>query len=200
MDQKQRHCVGDMGSTPWVFAALAALVRPLPTLLAYLRLPMLVPFNFHPVGGLAMYAGARVHCWVAYGLPLLVMVVSDVFLWLVMGPDYSPLHLSRPFVYGSFLVYVFLGRTLAKSTDPLRIGLTILAGSLQFFLITNLGAWLVHPEDYARDLAGLLSCYQGGLSSFPANVAGDLLFGGGFFALHALWNPASRPAIERVSQ
>ena len=35
------------------------------------------PWNFTPVGGMSLFAGARMRGWMAYLLPLLVMLITD---------------------------------------------------------------------------------------------------------------------------
>src|ERR1700733_14770299 len=87
------------------------------------------PPNFAPVGGMSLYAGARLRGWQAFALPLLLMAVTDP---LVGG--YS---VATPFVYLSFMINVWLGRRLLQSTEsPVRIGAACLACSAQFFLIS----------------------------------------------------------------
>jgi hypothetical protein len=162
-------------------------------------------FNFAAVGALGLYGGARLRSWQAFVVPLAVMAVSDVILWQVVG--YPPFNLV---VFGSFLVYVLLGKTLVgRSESPWRIGGAALLGSLQFFLITNLAVflgslvdpatipdgaawtqmavpgkdWLVNR--YAASPAGLLACYTLALPFAWKTVLSDLVFTGLFFGLHA---------------
>src|SRR5512142_1157200 len=91
--------------------------------------------NLTPVGGLSLFAGARLRSWQAYVLPLALMAITDP---LVGGYSFA-----TPFVYAGFLINVWLGSRLLRSTEsPLRIGGVAAIGSLQFFLITNFGVWL----------------------------------------------------------
>src|SRR5262245_44477207 len=110
---------------PWalLLTVLAGLFRLVPS---WLR-----PYNLAPVGAVGLFGGARLRGWQAYVLPLAIMVFSDCLLWALLGPDYGLFHYSRVFVYGSFLVYVLLGRALVRSESPLLIGGAALAGSLQ---------------------------------------------------------------------
>ena len=169
-----------------VFALGAFLLRLLPSLGA-------LPMNFAPVGGLAVFGGARLRSWLAYALPLAVMVATDLVLWQIKGDWYSPLHWSRPAVYGSYLIYVMLGRWLG--TSVLGIGAAAALGSVQFFLITNFASWLLNPE-YTHDLTGLMLAYAAGLpfynvdqpwGFFLPTLMSDLCFAYGFLAVHALW-------------
>src|SRR5438309_5975542 len=85
--------------------------------------------NFAPVGAMGLFAGARLRGWQAYALPLVLMAVTDPLLG-----GYS---LATPFVYASFLISVWIGTRLRQTENPLAIGAGALAGSIQFFLITN---------------------------------------------------------------
>jgi hypothetical protein len=132
-------------------------------------------------GALGLFGGARLRSWQALSLPLVVMAVTDLVLWAIHG--YPPFNL---FVYGSFVIYVLLGRLLARTESPLWIGTACVLGTVQFFLLTNLSAWLAlsapaeqlpagqavvwstqrtnYPvPTYARNLNGLLACYAAAL-------------------------------------
>jgi hypothetical protein len=147
------------------------------------------PFNFAPVGGVSLFAGARLRGWQAWLLPLLLMAVTDP---LVGG--YSK---STPFVYASFLVNVWLGRMLLRhSESPLRVAAPAVAGSLQFFLLTNLAVWLMGSL-YAHDWSGLVQCYAAGIPFYGRTLVGDLFYAGVFFGLHA-WLSRTVAVQERV--
>jgi hypothetical protein len=145
--------------------------------------------NFQPIGALCLFGGARMRSWRAYVLPIGVMVVADIGLYL--------LHKDRPFdpfVYGSFALSVFIGRWISRRNSPWLIGAAALASSVQFFLITNFGAWLEMTDTYARSLAGLARCYAAGIPFYRATLAGDLAYSGLFFGLAALAVSVQRSA------
>jgi Family of unknown function (DUF6580) len=172
----------------------------------------LFPWNLTPVGALALYGGARLRSWRAFVLPIGVMVVTDLVLWAAYA--WSPFN---PFVYASFLVYVLLGRLLTRTESPAWIGGACVAGTIQFFLLTNLSVWLAfsQPSDtlpsgqavvwketgtafpipvYARNLPGLVACYAIGLPFAGNTLMGDLFFGALLFGAHAwLSRRYSRP-------
>src|SRR5262245_60082583 len=87
-----------------------------------------------PVTAVSLYGGARLRFWQALTLPMMVMFCTDVLIRLLRGPEWAPF---SPWVYGSFAVSVLLGRLLANTNSPWRIGLCSLLASAQFFLITN---------------------------------------------------------------
>jgi Family of unknown function (DUF6580) len=150
-----------------------------------LRYPARIkPPNFTMVGGMSLFAGARYPLWQALGLPLIVMLISD--MWLKLMFDFKPFNW---FVYGSFVVYVLLGRLLRKTQSPLKIGSLSVLASLQFFLITNFGVWYMgigRPTAiYEPNLLGLLTCYAAALPFLAFTVAGDLGFAAVLFGAHA---------------
>jgi hypothetical protein len=151
------------------------------------------PANFSSVGALGLFGGAKLRSWQAFALPLGVMFVSDLALWLLtaLDPLYSPLHLSRAYVYASFLIYVAIGHVLRhRESWGWIIGASLL-GSLQFFVVTNFCEWLFQPllsEEllpsqyrYSRDLSGLLVCFAAALpflnASFPWDFHAFVMMG-----------------------
>jgi Family of unknown function (DUF6580) len=147
------------------------------------------PWNFAPVGGMSLFAGARLRGWQAYLLPIVLMAVTDPLLG-----GYSR---ATPFIYLSFLINVCIGRSVRQSESPLRIGGAAVLCSVQFFLLSNFGTWL--GFGYAHTWAGFVQCYTLALPFFAPTLVSDLLTTGVLFGLHAvlsrkLYTP------ERVAQ
>jgi hypothetical protein len=165
--------------------------RPLATSLIVLGglARMMQAVNFAPVGAVSLFAGARLRGWRAYLLPLALMAITDPFLG-----GYS---FATPFVYASFLIYVWIGARLRATESPLAIGGAAVAGSLQFFMLTNFAVWLGSTHTYAHTLAGLAACYVAGIPFYGRTLASDLLYSAILFALHAWLSRAVVPA-ERV--
>jgi hypothetical protein len=144
--------------------------------------------NFAPVGGMSLYAGARLRGWQAFALPLVLMAVTDPLLG-----GYS---VATPFVYLSFMISVWIGRRLQSTESPWRIGGACLACSAQFFLISNFATWVLGSW-YAHTWAGLALCFTQAIPFFGRTLAGDLVYAGVFFGLHAWLSRAVRSA-ERI--
>lgn len=158
-----------------VMTVLAALVRLAPH-----------PSNFSPIGGTALFGGARIRGWQAYLTPLLALAITDPIRSRMEGgyPAYSAWTII---VYASFLISVFLGRTFLRNTNsPARIATVAFAGSLQFFVITNFFSWLQLADLYPRSISGLIACYVAGLPFYGRTLLGDLLFSGVLFGAYAL--------------
>ncbi len=173
------------------------------------------PTNFSAVGACSLFGGARVRTWHAYLLPLGVMIVSDLFLWVLSGFDfnYSLAHPSRFFVYGSFMIYVWIGRRLDERNSIGAVALAGTLGGLQFFVLTNFCDWLFQPLyysmipemfRYSRDLNGLTACFVAALPFYQSEpmshpfvmltdsrlnvvwtVLGDILFTTGYILIYA---------------
>ena len=69
--------------------------------------------------------------------------------------------------------------------------------SLQFFLVTNFGVWLMWSM-YPHTPTGLLGCYEAGLPFFRNQLVGDLGFAAVLFGLHA-WLARTYFVQERVA-
>jgi hypothetical protein len=162
------------------------------------------PWNFTPVGAIALFAGAMVRDRrVAFLFPVAVMLATDAIIGF---------NRVSPLVYGSFLLSVLIGRTVvgarfrlpretngASESGPEpaardrkyalpRLGAATFLGALQFFLITNFGVW-AFLNSYPRTAAGLAASYLAGVPFFWNTLAGDavytaLLFGSAALAEH----------------
>ena len=158
------------------------------------------PPNCTPVGALGLFAGGRLPFWLALPLPLALMAATDYLLFAWNGE--APYNRG---VYVSLIVYVLLGRLLMGSKSPLRIGAVAVLGSVQFFLITNLGVWfnqhgLATPM-YPRTTAGLIECYIAGLPFLGYTLLGDLGCSAVLFGVHALVTqpePTTEPVAEEA--
>jgi hypothetical protein len=184
------------------------------------------PWNFTPVGAIALFSGAMVRGRrLAFLFPLLVMFATDAII------GFNKL---SPLVYASFLLSVLIGRAVvgasfslprgtkgaspgakresepavpqaaqpaAKERAVPRIAAATFLGALQFFLITNWGVW-AFLNSYPRTTAGLATCYLAGVPFFWNTLAGDalyatLLFGG--FALAERLAPRLRQSVVAAS-
>lgn len=143
--------------------ALAAVLRVVPH-----------PWNFTPVGAMALFSGAVVKDRrLAFLFPLLALFVGDIFVGF---------HKLMPLVYASFLVNVALGYWIRDRRTTTRISAITLLGAIQFFLVTNFGVW-AFLDGFPRTAAGLIACYIAGIPFFWNTLTGDalyaaLLFGG----------------------
>jgi hypothetical protein len=167
------------------FLSLAVLCAALSRLIPH-------PFNFTPIGAMALFAGTGFQRkWLAFMMPLSAMLISDVILQLSHGTGF---HSTMWAVYGSFALIVCIGFLLRSRLSLSTIILASLASSLVFFLITNFAVWLGAAE-YGHNFAGLLSCYAAGIpfynhdlfgSALMNTVMGDLFFSAILFGIYKL--------------
>lgn len=151
-----------------VIIALAAALRVAPH-----------PWNFTPIGAMALFSGAIVKDRrLAFAFPVLALFAGDVFV------GFYKLTLML-IVYASFLLSVLIGRFLQGHRTVMRIGAATLFGSSQFFLVTNFAVWWL-LNSYPKTGAGLASCYLAGLPLFWNTLAGDAVYVTLFFGVFAL--------------
>lgn len=137
------------------------------------------PWNFTPVGAMALFSGALIRDRrLALAFPLLALFSGDLFVGF-----YKPGVMLM--VYSSFLVSVLIGRLLQNRRTFLRVAGATLLGSLQFFLVTNFAVWWL-LDSYPRTASGLAACYLGGLPLFGNTLAGDAFYVALFFGAFAL--------------
>lgn len=137
------------------------------------------PWNFTPVGAMALFSGAIIKDRrLAFAFPLLALFAGDLFVgFYKIG--------VMLIVYASFLVSVLIGRFLQGRRTVLRISAATLIDSIQFFLVTNFAAWWL-LNSYPKTATGLAACYAAGLPLFRNTLAGDAFYAGLFFAAFAL--------------
>ena len=162
-----------------VMIVLAAAVRIVPH-----------PWNFTPIGAMALFSGAMFRDRrIAFLFPLAALFAGDLF---------GGLYRLMPVIYASFAVNVLIGRWLAGHRSVARIGGAVFLGALQFFLVTNFAMWLAF-DTYPRTPAGLGACYLGGLPLVGNTLAGDMVYAALFFGVFALaeryWPELREPAV-----
>jgi len=151
------------------------------------------PWNFAPIGGMALFSGAMLRDKrLAFLFPLLTLFTGDLFIGF---------HKLIPIVYASTLVSVALGFLLRTRHAPGRIVSVTLLGAMQFFLVTNFGVWLL-LNTFPKTAAGLLACYVAGAPLFWNTLAGDALYVtllfGGFALAGRLFPVLQAPLAQRA--
>jgi hypothetical protein len=135
------------------------------------------PWNFTPIGAMALFSGAVIrNRRVAFLLPLLMLFAGDVFIGF---------HKLVSIVYGSFILSVLIGRFLQDRHTAMRVAGATLLGAIQFFLVTNFGVWAL-GSFYPRTIAGVAACYAAAVPFFWNTLAGDALYTAIFFGGFAL--------------
>ena len=118
------------------------------------------PPNFAPITGIALFAASKLNKKIlAFLLPLFCLFITD----LILGLGWINL-----FVYGAFGMISFIGMRIQKVSL-----LTVIGSSLLFFIVSNLGVWLLY---YTLTLEGLLTCFTLAIPFFGNTITGDLVY------------------------
>ena len=151
----------------YLFLVLAVVVRFMPH-----------PWMFTPVTGSLLFFGARGsrrQLWVPFAL----LAASDVVLTkLVYSYPFSPDHFVT---FAWYAAVLWLGTRLGRDPKMLPVVGAALAGSVSFFLLTNLAAW-AWLDMYPKSLGGVMMSYAAGLPFFRHALEGDLFFTLAMFA------------------
>ena len=136
------------------------------------------PPNFAPIAAIALFGGLYLSRKTALILPLAALVISDMFI----GSYQLTLMF---FVYGSFLLTVFLGFWLKKHKKWYTIGGSAVLSAVLFFVLTNFAVWAFSPW-YAKTFAGLIQCFAMALPFFRNTLVGNLFYTGVFVGAYEL--------------
>lgn len=141
------------------------------------------PANFAPITAIALFSSVYLPKRLAFVVPLLAMILSD----LVLG-----FHSTMPYVYGSIFLTSVIGVGIRRT--PLRQGfvgqarrvvIATLGSSILFFIITNFGVWK-ETSLYPKTIDGLLQSYIMALPFFRNSVLGDLFYTAVLFGSYEL--------------
>lgn len=164
-------------------------------LIAFGVIARIVPHeaNFAPIAAIALFGAVYLKPRYALLVPLLALVLSDIAL----GFDSLASRLS---VYGSFLIVGLIGLAIRKRKNVATVAGAAIAGSIVFYLVTNL-VWLYPPVMYPHDLAGQLSSYYNALPFFRGTLLGDLFYTGILFGTYelAILFARKRAALEAAT-
>ncbi len=135
------------------------------------------PWNFTPVGAMALFSGALLKDRrLAFLFPLVALFLGDIFIGF---------HKLLPIVYASFLINVAIGLWLRDCRNIARISFATLLGAIQFFLVTNFAVWWL-LNSYPKTASGLAACYLAGIPFFWNTLAGDAFYAAVLFGAYAL--------------
>ncbi|MBX3101050.1 MAG: hypothetical protein KF690_00920 [Bacteroidetes bacterium] len=157
--------------------------------------------NFAPLGAFALFAGALFPArWWAVLPVLAAMLVSDVLLHFTR--DYPIWHGTTLWVYGGYALVAGMGWLLRRQQGVARPLVLSVIASLLFFLVTNVGSWVVsdtgnHPPfSYPADLQGLVTAVQMGWPFYRMTLLADVLYTLVFFGGWA-WFQRSQQVASR---
>lgn len=151
-------------------------------------------WNFTPLAAIALFAGVYLGRRYFVIIPLLAMLIGDLFI----GFYEIKLMLA---VYLSFLIIGLIGYFIKKYKSAETIVASSILASILFFLITNWAVWQFSPW-YAKTLQGLIYCYTMALPFFRNTLLGDLFYTGVLFGVYEgalLYQSKRRGLKEQLS-
>lgn len=151
------------------------------------------PPNFTPIAALALFSGIfiRNRLW-AVAAPLGVMLITDLFIGL---------HSTMLFVYGSFILMVWLGGAIYPHIKAGYVAGGGITGATLFFIITNFGVWLT-SSTYPSTWDGLLSAYVAAIPFYHYMIISTLFYSAifiGLFVYAEKWFPSIREDHDHAS-
>ena len=147
------------------------------------------PYNFTPITAIALLsAHAFRNKWFAIGIPLISFWISDIIVNnFIYAGYYESFRIFSPgilWIYGSIACISLMGRFLLNKVSPSKIGLSSIAGSTIFFILTNFGVWAMSAM-YAKSFTGLIQCYALATPFFGSAILGDLLYSAVLFSSYS---------------
>lgn len=134
------------------------------------------PPNFTPIFAIILFGGIYFSRKIAFTIPILIIFISDIFI------GYYDITLMI-FVYGSFLLCIFLSFYLKKyKTWQIVLGGSFLTAII-FFSLTNFAVWIFTPW-YEKTFSGLIQCYLMALPFFRNTLLGNFFYGSVFFGAY----------------
>lgn len=183
------------------------------------RMPGMLPQNFSAAYALAFCAGVYFSGTLAWWLPLLTLLATDIglnlYYWLALGINVweLPLLKYQACNYLAYAALIWLGRRFKPQTSFRALLGGGVLGALLFYLITNTASWLFNPfgnPEYTKTLAGWLIALTKGTGGWPQTwefFRNTLLSGGLFTALFAgamklsaAESPAEKEAGARIEE
>lgn len=130
--------------------------------------------NFSPVMAIALFGSVYLRRSQALWVPLLLMIVTDMFLGF---------HAVIPFTWGSILLVSFIGLWVRKNMTPVKVMASAVVSAVAFFIITNFGVWLAF---YPQTREGFVSCYAMAIPFFRMDVLSTLVYTAVLFGTYEL--------------
>ena len=148
---------------PYLYVVAAILLRLMPH-----------PWNMSPVGAMFLFSGATFHRKkTSLAIPLVALILSDAAVnHFIYGGRYD---WFTPYKWGAFLLVGVIGWALRGRITWGRVVGASLAGSVIFFVISNIGVWAMW-QLYPLTLEGLGACFVAALPFFRNTLLGDLAY------------------------
>src|SRR5690606_22006018 len=147
-------------------------------------------YNFSPIIAMSLFSGSLLkRKSIAYLLPLLAYLISDVYLQISAGTGFYGV--SQFFVYGAMALVVLLGTSMRRPNVLSVFGYSV-GSALLFWVVSNFGVFL--GGYWGTGLSGLFQTYYmalpfltpNGTELFFNSLVGTLIFSSIMFGIYAL--------------
>lgn len=128
--------------------------------------------NFTPTIALALFGGVYLPRKFALVVPVLFMLISDIFLGF---------HDTMLFTWGSVVVISLMGIWARERKNAPVLLASGVASSVFFFVVTNLGAW---PTLYPLTWQGFVECYVAAIPFFRNTLVSTIVYGVVLFGIY----------------
>ncbi len=136
------------------------------------------PANFTPIMAIAIFSGTYIQDKkFAILIPITAMIISDLFLGF---------YTISIFVYLSLILGVLIGKLIQNRVKFTNIILSLFAGSMIFFIITNFASWLLDPMYQPLSFESLQRCYYLAIPFYRNAIFGDIFYGLVLFSAYNL--------------
>ncbi len=125
------------------------------------------PPNFTPIIAVAILSGYFFkNIYISLFVLLSTMLISDLFIGF---------YKNMIFVYLSLIIIAFIFFKIRKKINYKNLFIFGFFGSLIFFIISNLGVWLL-GNMYEKNLQGLIECYFLAIPFFKNTLFSTIIF------------------------
>lgn len=131
--------------------------------------------NATPVAAIALFGGVYLNRKQAIIIPLILMMVSDLFIGT---------HDVMFYTWGGFILIGFIGLFVKKHKNIASIAFSSAISSILFYIVTNFGVWAVGW--YPHTMKGLIDSYVLGLPFLRIFLVSTLAYTAVFFGTYEL--------------
>ena len=125
-----------------------------------------VPFapNFTPLLSISLLTGLYTKNRYFVILPILIMLISDLYIGN---------HITAIWVYSSLLLIFVFGYFMKKSSYTSIVTFSIIS-SITFFIVSNFGVWVT--GGYSHTFEGLITCYLTAIPFYKNTLLSTILY------------------------
>lgn len=132
--------------------------------------------NFTAMGALAfMGANQNKSLFKIIALTFGVLMVSDLFInnFIYPSGSFTMMYKGSLFTYAGFILYAVAGRYAKTGAKSI---VALVAGSIGFFLLSNLGVFLSEFSLFPRTASGLAATYAAAIPFYAPELISTALF------------------------